>query len=513
MAAPTPYELSYDFTAFQVANPTTPLPADKIEIEFNNIQETTDDLITNLGVIQRADGALNNGIVTFDSLSATTKALLGTTMVPKGDWATTTSYAVMDLVTESGSTYICAVAHTSGTFATDLAAGKWMVWSYIGSGDVVLGPASATDGDIARFDGTTGKLIKAGLAVGTGANNIVQLDGSGDFPSALSVVIGPASATDGHVAQFDGTTGRLVKDGLAVGTSANNLVQLDADGKLPAVDGSALTGLSLLPAGVVVPYAGSIAPAGWLLCYGQAVSRTTYASLFSLISTTYGSGDGSTTFNLPDLRGRVVAGKDNMGGTSANRLTGLTGGVDGDVLGATGGTETHTLTTTQMPAHAHSIYGQDPGAIANGFALTVGSRGGTAAVTADAGGGAAHNNVQPVIVLNYIIKYTASVGSSEDGGGSIAPRLITSGASATFAPGDVFIGFKSATTSAKTLTLGAAIDVQTLVVKDVQGTAETYPITINGSGCTIDGGASYIIDNNNGSISMKWDGTSDWMVF
>ncbi len=66
----------------------------------------------------------------------------------------------------------------------------------------------------------------------------------------------------------------------------------------------------VMPVGCVIPFAGAAAPTGWLLCQGQAVSRTTYAQLFSVIGTTYGSGDGSTTFNLPDMRGRVAVGSD-----------------------------------------------------------------------------------------------------------------------------------------------------------------------------------------------------------
>jgi microcystin-dependent protein len=105
--------------------------------------------------------------------------------------------------------------------------------------------------------------------------------------------------------------------------------------------------------GEVVDYAGTSAPTGWLFCYGQAISRTTYSALYAILSTTYGSGDGSTTFNLPDIRGRVVAGQDDMGGSSANRLTGLTNGVNGDTLGATGGLESFYLAETNLPAHTH----------------------------------------------------------------------------------------------------------------------------------------------------------------
>lgn len=183
MTVPTGYELSYDFTGFQSANPNTPLPADKVEIEFNNLEQTTDEIISNLSVIQRSDTALQNGIVTFDALSATVKALLGTTMVPRGDWVTGTAYAALDLVDESSSVYICVTAHTSGTFATDLAAGKWMVWSYAGSADIVTGPASSVDGDIAQFDGVTGKVIKGGIAIGTAANNLVRLTAAAKLPA------------------------------------------------------------------------------------------------------------------------------------------------------------------------------------------------------------------------------------------------------------------------------------------------------------------------------------------
>lgn len=119
---------------------------------------------------------------------------------------------------------------------------------------------------------------------------------------------------------------------------------------------SAIGNTGSVPIGSVTAFAGTIAPAGWLLCAGQTVSRSQYMGLFLTIGTTYGAGDGSTTFTLPDMRGRVAAGKDDMGGSAASRLTSGASGVDGITLGAVGGAQTHTLTSTQSgtPPHSHA---------------------------------------------------------------------------------------------------------------------------------------------------------------
>ena len=169
---------------------------------------------------------------------------------------------------------------------------------------------------------------------------------------------------------------------------------------LDASDSSKLkrSTVTFIPAGSVVDFAGSSAPSGWLLCAGQAVSRTTYADLFTAIGTTFGVGDGSTTFNLPDLRGRVVAGKDDMNGTAASRLTTGGSGINGATLGASGGTQTHTLITAEMPAHTHS------GGIAGGSEGLIGTGSSSIGNTGSTGGGGAHQNTQPTLILNKIIK-------------------------------------------------------------------------------------------------------------
>lgn len=173
------------------------------------------------------------------------------------------------------------------------------------------------------------------------------------------------------------------------------------------------------PTGMITQFAGATAPNGWLICDGTAVSRTTYAALFSVIGTSYGAGNGSSTFGIPDLRGRVPVGKNS--GTFGT-------------LGNTGGTETHTLTTTEMPSHQHSIYpspwnGGYGGAYftaqGDGNVVLYGQSWGVRWVNYGGGAGnfrtwglgddhtsytdytgssGAHNNLQPYMTVNHIIK-------------------------------------------------------------------------------------------------------------
>ncbi len=116
------------------------------------------------------------------------------------------------------------------------------------------------------------------------------------------------------------------------------------------------------PVGGMIPYLGSTAPSSiWALPFGQTISRTGFPDLFSLTGTTFGAGDGSTTFNIIDMRGRVPFGLDNMGGSAAGRITVAGGNFDGTVTGNSGGSQNHTLTTAEMPVHSHANSLTDPG--------------------------------------------------------------------------------------------------------------------------------------------------------
>lgn len=136
-------------------------------------------------------------------------------------------------------------------------------------------------------------------------------------------------------------------------------------------------------------------PTGWLLCDGTAISRTIYSALFALIGESYGAGDESTTFNLPDLRGRTPIG--------AGTGTDLSPRLLGDAIGA----ETHQLTIAEMPAHDHSLRLRDSQS-ANNLSIVRAGNADPVAVNAGAvgnrGGDTPHNNMQPSLVANFIIK-------------------------------------------------------------------------------------------------------------
>jgi len=135
--------------------------------------------------------------------------------------------------------------------------------------------------------------------------------------------------------------------------------------------------------------------AKWLICNGAAISRTTYSALFALIGTTYGAGDGSTTFNIPDLRGNVPVGKSTD--------------TEFNTLGKKGGEKTHTLTVAELAAHSHNTPDYGGSGNKKHFYLSQTStydatQGYTGERTSIVGGDQPHNNLQPYITLNYIIK-------------------------------------------------------------------------------------------------------------
>ena len=229
-----------------------------------------------------------------------------------------------------------------------------------------------------------------------------------DIANLATFVTGTNNTADGSTIQVDAVGGYLKVPSNGIGSNelssdasvdANRAVGTNhiKDGAVTAdkLDSAAVS--VLMPTATVLPYAGSTAPTGYLVCAGQSVLVADYGDLHTIIGYTYG-GSGAS-FSLPDLRGRVIAGLDNMGGTAASRLTGQT------TLGGSTGTQSVTLTLDQIPEHNHgggTVGTSHISDVSGGGERTHPYNNG-GSVTSQ-GGGNSHPNVQPTMTLNYIIK-------------------------------------------------------------------------------------------------------------
>lgn len=245
-------------------------------------------------------------------------------------------------------------------------------------------------------------LLTNGQAA-TGANfnaPLNQLDtaieniGTGSKTLASPAIASHANAQHSHQNAAGG--GKITEAAINTGvTPSGRSLVADGAGNATWVD------VGGVPTGVSVPFAGNAAPTGWLLCNGQAVNRVTYAALFAVIGTTYGIGDGATTFNLPDLRGRGWWGRDQMGaGSAAGRLPNVT---NNDTLGTTAGASQITLAITEIPAHNHPGAAGFAQQVAGAFAVGAGATFAVNNIPLQ-GGGQAHQNMPPVILGQWIIK-------------------------------------------------------------------------------------------------------------
>lgn len=338
-----------------------------------------------------------------------------------------------DIIVWNGSTWTAAAPTGGGDVATDA------IWA--AKGDLAVGTGADTAAVLSA--GADGKILSADSAEATGLKWVTP--SAGDVPSTRSI-----STTTPLAGGGDLSADRTLSISAATTSAAGSMSSADKT----KLDGIA-TGANNYahPTGSVQMYAGRDAPAGWLACDGSAVARSTYADLYAVVGILYGAGDGSTTFNLPDMRGRTAIG--------VGQGTWLTNRTLGGMIGA----ETHQLSVNEMPSHSHtqnahnhtqnahnhtqdahnhtqnahnhemwngaqyvtgltssSGTGSAPSSAGISFSLVTGSQTATnnaatatnqnttatnqstTATNQSSGRGYAHNNVQPSLVLNYIIK-------------------------------------------------------------------------------------------------------------
>jgi microcystin-dependent protein len=361
--------------------------------------------------------------------------------------------------------YFCSASGTAST----------AVWTSVSGATTSIfagGTATGTvNAQIVASTTPTGFTKSPGQVVTfTGLNNTgsttLNIDGTGTSTVQKNTAVGNTNLTGGELNGFATVvwTGTiyLLQSGLLGQLSTLNIGKFltnDGAGNLTVKTGANLgddgSGNLEVPPGFLPPVAtvldyaappSAATPTGFLVCGGQAVSRATFAALFAVIGINYGGGDGVTTFNVPDLRGRVVAGNDDMGGgVPAGRLSSVTLSPNGVINGATGGTETETLILNQIPpgitssgSNTISVSGSNTinvtGALSNAdVGITPSSSGGgsfgfnavaalgtafaasgvntisasganSISVTSNNTSGLAHPNVQPTMIMSKIIK-------------------------------------------------------------------------------------------------------------
>lgn len=280
MADPTIYSVTYSFTGYQVNAPGAPLPAPQLDNELLNVATSIASIVLALKDVRRTDGALPNNIVTFDSLALGLQLLVDPT---NGELVAAAIAQAQANATASGASASAAAASAAAALTQALAAA-----------------ASAASVNFSNF------LAKA--------NNLAGLGSQSTSRGNLGL---------GSVATFD------------VGGGANNIVQLDGNAKIPAYDGSQITGIDVLPVGTTILVASLTAPAGTVKENGALLSRATYPRLWAFAQASsnivteagwgsasngaFSTGDLSTTFRIPDARGEFLRMFDSGRGVDGSR--------------------------------------------------------------------------------------------------------------------------------------------------------------------------------------------------
>ena len=256
---------------------------------------------------------------------------------------------------------------------------------------------------------STGSFTTTSGNITTSSGNITTTNGnftttSGNFTTSsgnFTTTSGNFTTTSGN---FTTTSGKI---GIGV-TNPNDKLEVSGNINLNSTTSNSnqFIGFGISPVGSITMYGGQTAPSGWHLCNGTALNRTTYSSLFNIIGTIYGAGNGSTTFLLPNMNGRFVVGVGTI--TDSSTQGNFTATYN---LGGKDGTQKHILTENELPSHSHTFYAKRQSSPQAGSNSHDNPRTGTSGdgyngqITTDAtGGGQEHENRPPYITLNYIIR-------------------------------------------------------------------------------------------------------------
>lgn len=323
----------------------------------------------------------------------------------------------------------------------------------------------------------------------TGQAPIISSSG-GDTDVGLKIT----AKGDGNLYLDGGSTGDVEINSIASGNinlrRATNITGATSITGATTITGSATIsgdtyshGIRLLPApiGLIFPYAGSIAPPGCLSLDGTAISRTTYADLFAICGTTFGVGDGSTTFNLPDLRRRTIIG---LGGSATGPVA--------NTRGATGGEELHTMTEAEMFAHTHSLHTTSA---ASGGSVTVIDGGPGASATGSTGSTTPFNVMQPSMTLMYCIVASYTVAPTAS---AIAPStgVAAGGTSCTvtgtnFMPGATTVTIGGNVVTAGSVTVASSTSLTFSTPPHAVGLVDVTITNTFGTSSAIAGGFTY----------------------
>ncbi|MEA2911098.1 MAG: hypothetical protein QOJ15_3179 [Bradyrhizobium sp.] len=333
-------------------------------------------------------GGTTPGSGAFTSVTATGSYAAQTGTAPPAGGAANTGYCL------SSTSGLCV---SSGTGAPTFSAPKGSIYMRVDNGAIYSNTSGST---------TWIQLTAGGVSItGTPSANQLATWNSSSAIQGLASANNSVLSTDGSGVPSWGTalpTGTTAATGSALAGGTNVATQAYADAAV-AVG---------IPIGGCIPYSGSSAPTGWALAAGQTFLRS--SPLFAVAGTTYGVGNGSTTANMPDLRGSAAIGKDNMTGTPANRVTTAGSGIDGATLGATGGAQNHahsvsvTVSTTGSNTTGAPTDGQvvDSGNLTNVSVASINHVHNVSIASSGTGSGSAATsaNMPPTVIMNYICK-------------------------------------------------------------------------------------------------------------